>query len=118
MGEEQNPPGDQDEENSLELENESHTLVQPAPATKTPSFYKVLILNDDFTPRDFVVHLLQKFFRKNETDATQLMLDVHHKGAGVAGVFTLEIAETKAYQANEYAKQSKYPLRCVVEKDG
>lgn len=106
-----------DDEGRGELEGHTHTLVRPDDRTKTPSFYKVVILNDDFTPREFVVHLLQKFFKKNETDATQLMLDVHHKGAGVAGVYTHEIAETKAYQANEYAKQNKYPLRCVVEKD-
>lgn len=99
-----------------ELEENSHTLVHPEQRTKTPSFYQVVILNDDFTPREFVVHILQKFFKKNETDATQLMLDVHHKGAGVAGVYPFEIAETKAFQTNEYSKQNKHPLRCVVEK--
>jgi len=105
-----------DSDNEFELEEESRTLVKPEPQTKTPSFYKVVILNDDFTPREFVVHLLQKFYKKSEAEATQLMLDVHQKGAGVAGVFTLEIADTKAYQSNEYSKQHKYPLRCVVEK--
>lgn len=99
------------------LEDQSNTLVRPEDRTKTPSFYKVVILNDDFTPREFVVHILQKFFKKTETDATQLMLDVHHKGAGIAGVYPFEIAETKAYQTNEYSKQNKYPLRCVVEKE-
>ena len=68
------------------------------------------------TPRDFVVHVLQKFFRKNEAEATQLMLQVHYKGMGIAGVFTHEVAETKAYQVHEYAKENKYPLRCSVEK--
>lgn len=99
-----------------ESQSDAHTLVRPDPRTKTPSFYKVVILNDDFTPRDFVVHILQKFFQKTESDATQLMLQVHNKGAGIAGVYTHEIAETKAYQVNEYARQSKYPLRCVTEK--
>jgi ATP-dependent Clp protease adaptor protein ClpS len=94
----------------------TRTLVRPQSQTKTPSFYKVVILNDDFTPRDYVIHVLQKFFRKNEQEATQLMLQVHHKGSGVAGVFTFEIAETKAFQVNEYSKQHKYPLKCTVEK--
>ncbi len=94
----------------------TQTLIRPSERTKTPSFYKVLIHNDDFTPRDFVVHVLQRFFHKDEEAATQLMLDVHHKGVGIAGVFTYEIAETKAYQVNEYSKQHNYPLRTTVEK--
>ena len=98
-------------------EADQSTDVAVAPKTKTPSFYKVLILNDDFTPRDFVVVVLEKFFRKNVTEATELMLDVHHKGVGVAGVYTYEIAETKSVQVNEYAKQNHYPLRCVVERE-
>jgi ATP-dependent Clp protease adaptor protein ClpS len=107
-----------DEKKDLILEQEggTQTLPRPSTYTKTPSFYKVVILNDDFTPRDFVVHILQKFFRKNETEATQLMLQVHQKGAGIAGVFTYEIAETKAYQVNDYSKQNRYPLKCTVEK--
>jgi len=94
----------------------AHTLVKPSHQTKTPSFYKVIILNDDFTPRDFVVHVLQKLFRKSEQDATQLMLQIHHKGMGIAGVYTHEIAETKAYQVHDYAKENNYPLRASVEK--
>ena len=106
-----------DEKEREELPGGSlETIERPQEATKTPSFYKVLILNDDFTPRDFVVHILQKFFRKSENDATRLMLDVHQRGVGIAGVFTHEIAETKAYQVNEYSKQSQHPLKCVVEK--
>lgn len=93
------------------------TLPRAQEQTKTPSFYKVLIHNDDFTPRDFVVHVLQRFFKKDEPSATQLMLTIHHKGVGIAGVYTFEIAETKAYQVNEYAKQHRYPLRTTVEKD-
>lgn len=93
------------------------TLPRTEERTKTPSFYKVLIHNDDFTPRDFVVHVLQRFFKKDEPSATQLMLTIHHKGVGIAGVYTFEIAETKAYQVNEYAKQHRYPLRTTVEKD-
>jgi len=98
-------------------ESGTQTLVRPDSKTATPKFFKVVIHNDDFTPRDFVVHVLQRFFRKDETTAMQLMLQVHHRGLGVAGVFTHEIAETKAYQVNEYSKQNRYPLRTTVERD-
>lgn len=93
----------------------TQTLVRPDPKTKVPSLYKVVILNDDFTPREFVVHILVRFFSKSETEATQLMLRVHHQGSGVAGVYSYEIAETKTYQVNSYSKQNKYPLKCVME---
>lgn len=92
------------------------TLVRPDEATKTPSFYKVVILNDDFTPQDYVVFVLQKFFKKSEQEATQLMLQVHLKGMGIAGVYTYEIAETKAFQVNEHSRQQKFPLKCIVER--
>jgi len=84
--------------------------------TMTPALYQVIIHNDDFTPREFVVHVLQRFFSKDEPAATQLMLQIHHRGAGVAGVFTHEIAETKAYQVNDHARKSHYPLRTTVER--
>lgn len=102
-------------EDSLNEESGTRALVRPEDKTQTPLFYRVIILNDDFTPREYVVHVLQKFFKKSEQEATHLMLQVHHKGQGVAGVFTCEIAETKAYQVNEYSKKHKYPLKCVVE---
>jgi len=95
---------------------EGQVLVQPSHKTKTPQFYKVVMLNDDFTPRDFVIHVLQKFFKKAEPEATQIMLQIHNQGSGIAGVYTYEIAETKAYQCNAFAKQNKYPLKCTVEK--
>jgi ATP-dependent Clp protease adaptor protein ClpS len=106
-----------DEEKRRELEREggTQTLIRPSQETKPPTLYKVVILNDDFTPREFVVHVLKRFFNKNETDATALMLQVHMKGAGVAGVFTYEIAETKAYQVNSYARANQYPLKTIVE---
>lgn len=93
----------------------TQTLVKPDAKTKEPTLYKVIILNDDFTPREFVVHVLQRFFAKNEDQATTLMLQVHHKGAGLAGVYPFEIAETKTYQVNTYAKQNLFPLKCVME---
>lgn len=86
-----------------------------APKTKLPKKYKVMLLNDDFTPMDFVVHVLQRFFQKNQEDATQVMLEVHQKGAGVAGIFTLEVAEMKAMQVNQYARLNKHPLKSIVE---
>ena len=109
--------GDKEKDNRPEEEREEgvQTLIRPSHQTKTPKMFKVVIHNDDFTPRDFVVHLLQRFFGKDETSATQLMLQVHHKGAGIAGIYTHEIAETKAYQANEYAKENHYPLHTTVE---
>jgi len=84
--------------------------------TKAPSFYKVILLNDDFTPMDFVVHILQKFFAKTSEEAQTIMLQVHQDGAGVAGIFTYEIGETKVFLVNQYAKQHKYPLKSVLEK--
>lgn len=109
-------PQEGNPENGEEPETGTHVLVQPRQQTKTPSFYKVVMLNDDFTPRDFVVHVLQKFFQRSEAEATQVMLNVHHQGSGVAGVYTFEIAETKAYQCNEYARKNQHPLKCTVEK--
>ncbi|MCB0379491.1 MAG: ATP-dependent Clp protease adapter ClpS [Bdellovibrionales bacterium] len=82
-----------------------------------PSFYKVILLNDDFTPMDFVTHVLQKFYNKNPEDAKKIMLDVHQQGQGIAGVFTYEVAETKVFLTNNLAKQNKYPLKCTMEKE-
>lgn len=87
-----------------------------SPAIKTPPMYRVLLMNDDFTPMDFVIHVLQKFFSKPAEEATQIMLEVHHKGAGTCGVFTHEIAETKVHIVNTYARQNRFPLKCTMEK--
>lgn len=83
--------------------------------TKTPPFYRVILVNDDYTPMDFVIHVLQKFFSKDMTEATKIMLEVHHKGAGQCGVYTYEIAETKVYQVNQYSRQNRHPLKCTME---
>lgn len=83
--------------------------------TKLPKKYKVLLLNDDYTPMDFVVHVLQRFFQKSADQAQEIMLEVHHKGAGLAGVFTLEIAEMKSMQTNQYARLNQHPLKSIVE---
>lgn len=89
-----------------------------ATAVETPKMYKVLLLNDDFTPMDFVVLVLKRFFSKVEEEATRIMLDVHRKGAGVAGVYTLETAEMKVMQVNQFARTNQHPLKCTLESDG
>ncbi len=82
-----------------------------------PSLYKVLLLNDDYTPMDFVVYVLKTFFKHDDKSAEKIMMDVHKLGSGVAGIFNFEVAETKALQVNQFAKSNKYPLKCTVEED-
>ena len=89
------------------------TLTRPKQELKKPSMYKVMLLNDDFTPMDFVVHVLVKFFKKSEPNANSIMLQVHQKGAGLCGVYPHEIAETKVFQVNEYARNHRHPLKCI-----
>ena len=84
--------------------------------TKTPSPYKVLMLNDDYTPMEFVVQVLQIFFKMNIEDATRVMLAVHQRGVGVCGIFSYEVAETKVTQVIDYARQNQHPLQCTLEK--
>jgi ATP-dependent Clp protease adaptor protein ClpS len=84
--------------------------------TKTPSPYKVLMLNDDYTPMEFVVLCLQRFFRMDIEDATRVMLHVHQRGVGVCGVFSYEVAETKVAQVIDYARENQHPLQCTLEK--
>jgi ATP-dependent Clp protease adaptor protein ClpS len=84
--------------------------------TKTPSPYKVLMLNDDYTPMEFVVEVLQRFFKMNIEAATQVMLAVHQRGVGVCGTFTYEVAETKVTQVIDYAREHQHPLQCTLEK--
>lgn len=83
--------------------------------TKIPRKYKVLLLNDDFTPMDFVVEVLQKFFTKSPAEAQQIMLKVHYEGRGLCGIYTLEVAETKCIKVNQYAKEHQHPLQCTLE---
>ena len=91
-------------------------VTKPRPKTKKPAMYKVLMLNDDYTPMEFVVHVLQKFFNKNGDDATRIMLHVHQHGVGECGVFTYEVAETKVTQVMDFARKHQHPLQCVMEK--
>ena len=85
--------------------------------TKKPNLYKVLLLNDDYTPMEFVVHILERIFNKNREEAEQIMLHVHHKGVGICGVFTYEVAETKVTQVMLFAKEYEHPLQCTMEKE-
>ncbi len=96
---------------------ESNTLTKAKPKTKKPSMYKVLMLNDDYTPMDFVVLVLQKFFKKPEPEALKIMLQVHQQGVGVCGVFSFEVAESKVHQVVDYARKYEHPLQCTLEKD-
>ncbi|MBP7339840.1 ATP-dependent Clp protease adapter ClpS [Niveispirillum sp.] len=92
-------------------------VVKAKPKTKKPAMYKVLMLNDDYTPMEFVVHVLERFFNKNRDEATRIMLHVHRRGVGVCGVFTYEVAETKVTQVMDFARQHQHPLQCTLEKD-
>ncbi|MBX3019557.1 MAG: ATP-dependent Clp protease adapter ClpS [Bdellovibrionaceae bacterium] len=91
------------------------SVVDTAPRVETPRLYKVLLLNDDYTPMDFVVEVLKRFFAKNEEAAMKIMLDVHQKGSGIAGVYSLETAEMKVMQVNQFARQNQHPLKCTLE---
>jgi ATP-dependent Clp protease adaptor protein ClpS len=83
---------------------------------KPPPMFKVMLLNDDYTPMEFVVHVLERFFNKNREDATRIMLHVHQNGVGECGVFTYEVAETKVTQVMDFARKHQHPLQCVMEK--
>jgi ATP-dependent Clp protease adaptor protein ClpS len=91
-------------------------ITKVKPKTKRPNLYRVLILNDDYTPMEFVVHVLEKFFQKDVEAATKIMLHVHHHGIGECGIFTYEIAETKVTQVMDFARKHQHPLQCVMEK--
>ena len=92
-------------------------VTQTKPKTKQPPMYKVLLLNDDYTPMEFVVYILERFFQKNRSATTRIMLHVHQKGVGVCGAYTYEVAETKVTQVIDFARQNQHPLQCTMEKD-
>jgi ATP-dependent Clp protease adaptor protein ClpS len=92
-------------------------VTKTRPKTKKPSLYKVLLLNDDYTPMEFVVHILEKFFSKNREAAVEVMLHVHRHGVGICGVFTYEVAETKVAQVIEFSRRHQHPLQCTMEKE-
>jgi ATP-dependent Clp protease adaptor protein ClpS len=91
-------------------------LTKTRTRTKRPNMYRVLLLNDDYTPMEFVVHVLEQFFNKSREEATRIMLHVHQNGVGECGVFTYEVAETKVTQVMDFARKHQHPLQCVMEK--
>ena len=91
-------------------------LQEADPELKEPSQYKVMLMNDDFTPMDFVVEILEHFFSKNRQSATQIMVEIHTSGKGICGVYSHEIAETKVDQVNQYSREHQHPLLCTLEK--
>ena len=92
-------------------------LTRTRGKTQRPPLYKVLLLNDDYTPMEFVVHVLERFFNKSREDATRIMLHVHQKGVGICGVYTYEVAETKVAQVMDFSRQNQHPLQCTMEKE-
>lgn len=98
-------------------DRDSGLATRTRPDTKKPSLYRVLLLNDDYTPMEFVVFVLEQFFNKSRDEATEIMLHVHQHGVGLCGVFTFEVAETKVAQVLDIARRAEYPLQCTMEKD-
>lgn len=96
---------------------ESGLALKTRPKTKKPAMYKVLLLNDDYTPMEFVVHILERFFSKTREEATDIMLHVHRRGVGLCGVYTYEVAETKVNQVMDFARANEQPLQCTMEKE-
>jgi ATP-dependent Clp protease adaptor protein ClpS len=100
-----------DEEGDIDI------VAKPRTRVKKPSMYKVLLLNDDYTPMDFVIDVLERFFHKSQQEATSIMWQVHLGGVGICGVYTYEVAETKVAQVMQYSVQNEHPLQCTMEKE-
>ena len=96
--------------------DEDLAVQEAEPKLKRPPLYKVILINDDYTPMEFVVHILESFFSIDRENATRIMLEVHTRGKGVCGIFTHEIAETKVAQVNNYSRENNHPLLCTMEK--
>ena len=109
MSDKTDKPGDND--------GQTGVVIKTRPKTRKPAMYKVLMLNDDYTPMEFVVHVLERFFSKTHEEATRIMLHVHTRGVGMCGVFTYEVAETKVTQVMDLARQNQHPLQCTIEKE-
>ena len=98
-------------------DGETGVVTKTRPKTQRPPLYKVLLLNDDYTPMEFVVHVLERFFGMSHAQAFELMLTVHKKGVAVVGVFSFEVAETKVAQVMDFARRHQHPLQCTMEKE-
>jgi ATP-dependent Clp protease adaptor protein ClpS len=120
-GPDQNPAprprlADDDRKRKSDQGPSTAVITKTKPQTKRPNLYRVLLLNDDYTPMEFVVHVLERFFNKDREAATRIMLHVHHNGIGECGVYTYEVAETKVTQVMDFARKHQHPLQCVMEK--
>ena len=105
------------QDNEDKDENDLSVIVKQKPETKKPPMYKVLLINDDFTPMEFVVHILEKFFKIGREKAISIMLDVHQKGLAIVGIYSNEVAETKVTRVMDYSKRNQHPLQCTMEKE-
>lgn len=103
-------------EKTHERYDDGLALKEAEPKLKRPPMYKVILINDDYTPMEFVVHILETFFIMDRETATRIMLEVHTRGRGVCGIFTYEIAETKVSQVNHYSREHEHPLMCTMDK--
>lgn len=104
--------------NEKKLDSDGQIAIKEAsPKLKKPKMFKVIMLNDDYTPMEFVVHVLEKFFKMDRHKATRVMLEVHTSGKGVCGIFTHDLAETKAAQVVDYARSNEHPLICTLENE-
>jgi ATP-dependent Clp protease adaptor protein ClpS len=106
-----------DKRNPTDTNRETGVATRTKPKTKKPSMYRVVLLNDDYTPMEFVVLVLEHFFHKSREEATRIMLHVHNYGVGVCGVFTYEVAETKVAQVLDLARRNEHPLQCTMERE-
>ena len=106
-----------EKDNGSEDYSDTSVISKNRPKVKRPPLYKVLLLNDDFTPMEFVVHVLEKFFSINHDSAIQIMLAVHKEGVAVVGIYSHEIAETKVTQVMDYSRKNQHPLQCTMEKE-
>ncbi len=109
------PRASSDDETDAGGHHGTDLVTKIKPRVKRPSLYRVLLLNDDYTPMEFVVHILEAFFNKNPDDATRIMLLVHQSGVGECGVYSFEVAETKVAQVMEFVRRHQHPLQCVME---
>jgi ATP-dependent Clp protease adaptor protein ClpS len=105
------------DQNPRDDEDDTLLLERTQPKLKKPPLFKVVLLNDDYTPMEFVVHVLESIFGHNRENSTRIMLNVHKAGKGVCGIFTRDIAETKVTQVNSYARENKHPLLCDIEEN-
>lgn len=96
---------------------DTHLITKTKTVTKKPSLYRVMLLNDDFTPMEFVIMVLEQVFNRSNEDAYRIMMHVHQKGVGVCGIYTYEVAETKVAQTMDAARRQEFPLQCVMEKE-